>query len=81
MRKIVLTAVLLGTVVAPTAAFAGGGYGSQPGFGVSNSQTVCAGHGAFGVFGPGENMAGGANGYQTGINNGTLCGQRQGNLP
>ena len=81
MRKIVLTAVFLGTVLAPTAAFAGGGYGSQPGFAVSNDQTACAGHGAFGYFGPGNNMAGGANGYKTGIANATLCGQREGNLP
>jgi hypothetical protein len=51
----------------------GSEYGTQPGFG--------AGHGAFGYFGKDNNLAGGANGYQTGINNSTLCGNRQGNLP
>lgn len=59
----------------------GSGYGTQPGFTVAQSQTVCSGHGAFGAFGKDYNLAGGANGYQTGINNGTLCGNRQGNLP
>jgi hypothetical protein len=81
MRKIIVTAVLVGSVFAPTAAFAdGAGYGSQPGFTVSNTNTPCAGHGAFGYFGPGNNMAGGANGYNTGMNNAGLCGNRQGNL-
>jgi hypothetical protein len=28
-----------------------------------------------------NSWAGGANGYNTGIANGTLCGDRQGNLP
>ena len=72
----------------------GGGYCSQAGCETSNDQTECAGHGAFGAFGtygdvvhdfghvyPGDsNGKPGANGYQTGINNGTLCGNRQGNL-
>lgn len=40
-----------------------------------------AGSGAFGYFGKGLNMAGGANGTQTGLNNSALCGNRQGNLP
>jgi hypothetical protein len=38
-------------------------------------------HGAFGYFGKYHNLAGGADGYQTGINNSTLCGNRQGSLP
>lgn len=59
----------------------GSEYGTQPGFTVSLSQTDCAGHGAFGYFGKDNNLSGGANGYQTGINNSTLCGNRQGNLP
>jgi hypothetical protein len=72
----------------------GGGYGSQPGYEAANGNTTCAGHGAFGAFGtygyvhdfghvyPGDsNGEPGANGYQTGINNGTLCGNRQGDLP
>lgn len=40
-----------------------------------------AGSGAFGFFGRDNNFAGGANGHATGINNSSLCGNRQGNLP
>jgi hypothetical protein len=81
MRKLIYTgaavaAVALTGLTAP--AYAGGGYGSQPGFEVSNSQTPCAGHGAFGVFGPHESMAGGADGQATGANNSGLCGNPQG---
>lgn len=77
-------------LVGATAALAGGGYGSQPGFEVANANTVCAGHGAFGAFGtfgdvthdfginnPGSNGVPGADGTQTGINNSTLCGNPQ----
>lgn len=39
-----------------------------------------AGSGSFGYFGKDNNMAGGANGYQTGVNNSSVCGNRQGNL-
>jgi hypothetical protein len=39
-----------------------------------------AGSGAFGYFGKDLNMSGGANGHQTGINNSSVCGNRQGNL-
>jgi hypothetical protein len=39
-----------------------------------------AGSGAFGFFGRDNNLAGGANGQQTGINNSAVCGNRQGNL-
>jgi hypothetical protein len=69
-------AFTLGGLAAP--AFAGNDYGEQPGFdkAIENSNG-CAGAGAFGVFGPGENMAGGADGRQTGINNSTLCGNPQ----
>lgn len=35
-----------------------------------------AGSGSFGYFGVGDNMAGGANGTQTGINNSGVCGNR-----
>jgi hypothetical protein len=35
-----------------------------------------AGSGAFGYFGTDNNMAGGANGIQTGINNSSVCGNR-----
>lgn len=40
-----------------------------------------AGSGAFGYFGKNNNLAGGANGTQTGLNNSAVCGNRQGNLP
>ncbi|HEY6017548.1 MAG TPA: hypothetical protein VIU16_12245, partial [Gaiellaceae bacterium] len=59
----------------------GSEYGTQPGFAVANANTPCAGHGAFGYFGKDNNLAGGANGYLTGLNNSGLCGNRQGNLP
>jgi len=39
-----------------------------------------AGSGAFGYFGKDNNLAGGANGEQTGLNNSSVCGNRQGNL-
>lgn len=35
-----------------------------------------AGSGSFGYFGKDLNMAGGANGYQTGLNNSAVCGNR-----
>ena len=40
-----------------------------------------AGSGAFGFFGKDFNLAGGADGQQTGLNNSSVCGNRQGNLP
>ncbi len=40
-----------------------------------------AGSGAFGFFGKDNNLAGGADGVQTGLNNSAVCGNRQGNLP
>lgn len=68
---------------------------SADGYYSATSNTECAVHGSFGYFGkdwnlgndisghyPGGSWPGpGADGYQTGINNGTLCGNRQGNLP
>lgn len=39
-----------------------------------------AGSGAFGYFGKDNNLAGGADGTQTGLNNSAVCGNRQGNL-
>jgi hypothetical protein len=95
MKKLIAAAVLALALAAPAGAAAdAGGYGSQPGYEVANGNTQCAGHGAFGAFGnfgdvvhdfghvyPGDsNGKPGANGEQTGINNGTLCGNRQGNL-
>ncbi|MDD5489444.1 MAG: hypothetical protein PHP25_02070 [Candidatus Moranbacteria bacterium] len=43
--------------------------GAQCGSGASS--------GSFGYFGKNLNMAGGANGYQTGLNNSGVCGNRQ----
>jgi len=40
-----------------------------------------AGSCAFGYFGKDNNLAGGADGHQTGLNNSSVCGNRQGNLP
>ncbi|HEY3289750.1 MAG TPA: hypothetical protein VGK87_06450 [Anaerolineae bacterium] len=40
-----------------------------------------AGSGAFGFLGKDASMAGGADGVQTGLNNSSVCGNRQGNLP
>ena len=40
-----------------------------------------AGSGAFGFFGKDNNLQGGADGFQTGLNNSAVCGNRQGNLP
>jgi hypothetical protein len=40
-----------------------------------------AGSGAFGFFGKDNNLAGGANGQETGLANSSICGNRQGNLP
>jgi hypothetical protein len=86
MRRPFTTAACILALVLPAVGLAGNSgdgseYGTQPGFDVANGNTECAGHGAFGAFGKDNNFAGGANGYQTGINNSTLCGNRQGNLP
>ena len=48
---------------------------SANGYATARVNTICADHGAFNAFGPGNSMAGGADGTQTGINNSTLCGQ------
>lgn len=88
MRKRFVTAVALCALAAPAGAFAaGGGYGSQPGFTVANSHTICAGHGAFGAFSgtPGiieeyvdaDQAAGISLGSETGPANSSLCGNPQ----
>ena len=86
MKRVVLAVACAFVLAVPALGIAGNSgdgseYGSQPGFAVANGNTPCAGHGAFGYFGKDNNLAGGANGYQTGINNAVLCGNRQGNLP
>jgi hypothetical protein len=63
MKKIIVGALASAGMVAAMSvpAFAvGAGYGTQPGYPVSNGNTVCAGHGAFGAF------SGTANGAQQG---------------
>jgi hypothetical protein len=86
MKRPLVTAACILALALPAVGLAGNSgdgseYGTQPGFVVANGNTPCAGHGAFGYFGKDNNLAGGADGYQTGINNSLLCGNRQGNLP
>jgi hypothetical protein len=97
MKRTIAVLAAAAALALPAGAMAdAGGYGSQPGYDVSNDNTDCAGHGAFGAFGtfgdigihdfghvyPGDsNGKPGANGQQTGLNNSGLCGNRQGNLP
>lgn len=87
MKKFLGTAVLGGVMlagaIAPAFTFAAGsapGYDNNPGrqqAGAVGAQCgTGAGSGAFGAFGPGVNFAGGANGYQTGLNNSAVCGNR-----
>lgn len=92
----VATTLALGSLAVP--AFAsnlgdGSGYGTQPGFTVATSNTVCAGHGSFDAFGqnfnfgnttsghvpyPGNAQNGnGADGAGTALNNSSLCGNPQ----
>jgi hypothetical protein len=94
MKRLVFLAACVVALAIPVAASAT--YGTQPGYDTAIAQSNgCAGAGAFGAFGtfgdvvhdfghvyPGDsNGKPGANGYQTGVNNATLCGNRQGNLP
>ncbi len=85
----VTTVIMMGSLVVP--AFAAGN--STPGIdryldnpGRQQATEVgaqCgsgAGSGAFGYFGKDNNLAGGADGQQTGLNNSAVCGSRQGNL-
>jgi hypothetical protein len=85
MRKLFVAAAALGALAVPAGALAdGGGYGSQPGYLVANSNTSCAGHGAFGAFSgnPGvieeyvdaDQAAGISLGSETGPANSNLCG-------
>ena len=81
MSRTIALAAAAAALALPAAATAGNSgngseYGTQPGFAVAMSHTECAGHGAFGAFGKDNSLAGGANGYQTGLNNSGLCGNR-----
>ncbi|MBI5157999.1 MAG: hypothetical protein HZA58_08320 [Acidimicrobiia bacterium] len=53
MRRtlLVVLAVVGASLIPAGAALAGDGYGTQPGYGIANANTPCAGHGAFGAFG------------------------------
>ena len=95
MKKFIGSAVLggfmLAGAVAPMFSFAAGN--STPGIDRYNNNpgrqqatevgAQCgsgAGSGAFGYFGKDNNLAGGADGQQTGLSNSAVCGNRQGNL-
>lgn len=61
MKKMLPFAALAGAMVISGAAFAGNagdgsGYGTQPGYAQSLSNTECSGHGSFGAFGKGANL-------------------------
>jgi hypothetical protein len=91
MKRSFAIVSIMGTLLISASAFAAQppttppAYGSVPGqiqAGIVGAQCGSgAGSGAFNYFGPGNNMAGGANGVQTGLNNSAVCGNRQGNLP
>jgi len=95
MRKLVIGAALLVALVLPAAASAEPPEpypgNSEPGIeryneiaSHPNPEAQCGtggGSGAFGYFGKGSSLAGGADGHQTGLNNSAVCGNRQGNLP
>jgi hypothetical protein len=83
MKKLVLAAVATVALAAPVAATAdpaSNDYCGASANGCAHSQTntICAGHGAFG---PGNDWRGGAsgdNGDNTAYSNSTLCGNPQG---
>jgi len=95
MTKLIACGVCALALALPAAASANQSEGypgnSEPGIGRyheiaanPNPEAQCGtggGSGAFGYFGKGSSLAGGADGYQTGINNSAVCGNRQGNLP
>ena len=90
MRKLIVGAAFLIALALPTAASAGPPEAypgnSEPGIdryndiaSHPNPDAQCGtggGSGAFGYFGKGSSLAGGADGYQTGLNNSAVCGNR-----
>ena len=93
MKKIIVASITaLGlTIVMPFTAFAAGNstpgidrYDDNPGrqqaTEVGAQCDSGAGSGAFGYFGKDNNLAGGADGQQTGLNNSAVCGNRQDTL-
>lgn len=94
MKRALHFAALLAALTISGGAFAQGNsepglerYNNNPGREQAQSHvgggctSSAAGAGAFGYFGKDNNLAGGADGQQTGLNNSSLCGNRQGNLP
>lgn len=96
MKILVVTAATLAALTLSTATAAadasgnGSGYCTQPGCiqlrtpgapGSNAQNGTGAASGAFGAFGKNNNQAGGTDGYQTGLNNSGVAGNRQGNLP
>lgn len=88
MRGMLKLAAVLAVSLAPSAAFAQGN--SEPGLNrylenkgrqqATEAGAQCdsgAGSGAFGYFGKDNNLSGGADGRQTGLNNSAVCGNRQ----
>jgi len=81
----VISTIMLGATIAPAFA-ASNNYCGSSDHGCDQALAVgaqCgtgAASGAFGAFGKGNNLAGGADGTQTGLNNSAVCGNRQGNL-
>jgi len=88
------SAVMFGSLAVPALASNSGDgsdYGTQPGYAVSASHTVCQGHGSFNAFGKNASLGvekvhatflssypgPGTDGTQTGINNSNLCGNPQ----
>jgi hypothetical protein len=90
VRKLILCAAFVVALVVPAAASAGPPEpypgNAEPGIdryyeikANANPDAQCgtgAGSGAFGYFGKGSSLAGGADGYQTGLNNSAVCGNR-----
>lgn len=89
MKKIIGLAAVASTLALSGAAFAQGNStpglqryldnpGRQQATAVGAQCGSGAGSGAFGYFGKDNNLAGGANGPQTGENNASLCGNKDG---
>ena len=89
MKKIIGLAAFAGALALSSVAFAQGNStpglqryldnpGRQQATAVGAQCGSGAGSGAFGYFGKDNNLAGGADGQQTGVNNASLCGNKDG---
>jgi hypothetical protein len=84
MRKLFMLAVVMAALVLSSVAFADnpGGVSYDTLYGVAADNAQCgtqAGSGSFayfGNFGYVHDLSGGADGYQTGLNNSSVCGNR-----